>query len=370
MRFRLGAALVLIMVASLAVLPAGFVGASPARQEISNLLQNGDFEWSAPWPTQDGRSGIQVAPRWRAWWVDKPPKDIPRPYNCLGGKDDGCYWAVPEFGDVQKIAYSYRVHGGLQAQKYFTYGRMHWAGLMQKVDNLQPGSRLRFSIYMQAWMCFQFIEGCQYGKVSDQPSDMHLKVGIDPTGGQDPFSSNIVWSPEQPAWDDYELFQVEAEARNTSVTVFTHSRADWDWARSNNDVYIDDGSLEVIGQAPPASPTLPPAPRVQQSVATQPPKPAATSVATRTPAPTPTATASSTPTDTPEPTETPVRRVATLPPDDTATPAPRNVLSGLSDPDGESSGGIIGVVFLGTALFLGAILLGVLAAQRRRPHVG
>jgi hypothetical protein len=370
LRFRPGVTLVLLVVVSLAMLPIGSLSASPARQEAPNLLQNSDFEWSAPWPNQDGRSGIQVAPRWRAWWVDKPPKDIPRPYNCAGGKDDGCYWAVPEFGDVQRIAYSYRIHGGLQAQKYFTYGRMHWAGLMQTVDNIQPGSRLRFSIYMQAWMCFQFIEGCQYGKISDQPSDMHLKVGIDPTGGQDPFSPNVVWSPEQPAWDAYELFQVEAEARNTSVTVFTHSRADWDWARSNNDVYIDDGSLVVIGQAPLASPTLSPAPAVQKSVATQPPRLAATSAATRTPAPTLTATASSTPTDTPEPTETPVRRVATLPPDDTATPAPRNVLSGLSDPSGGSSGGIIGVVFLGTALFLGAILLGVVVGQRRRPHVG
>ena len=125
-------------------------------------------------------------------------------------------------------------------------------------------------------MCFQFIEGCQYGKVSDQPSDMHLKVGIDPTGGEDPFSPNIVWSPEQPAWDTYTLFQVEAVASGSSVTVFTHSRADWDWARANNDVYVDDASLVVIGQAPAVQPTQPPAapaPQARQPAATQPPKP-------------------------------------------------------------------------------------------------
>jgi LysM repeat protein len=30
------------------------------------------------------------------------------------------------------------------------------------------------------------------------------------------------------------------------VTVFTHSRPDWDWARKNNDVYLDDASLVVV----------------------------------------------------------------------------------------------------------------------------
>ena len=366
MRFRRWRTLFLIVAASLAALPMGLLDASPVHQEDSNLLQNGEFEWSAPWPSQDGQSGISVAPRWRAWWVAKPPKTIPRPYNCAGGKDDGCFWAVPEFGDVQRIAFSYRIHGGLQAQKYFTYGRMHWAGLSQKVDNIQPGARLRFSVYMQAWMCFQFIEGCQYGKISDQPSDMHLKVGIDPTGGEDPFSPNIVWSQEQSAWDVYELFQVEAVASGSSVTVFTHSRADWDWARANNDVYVDDGSLVVIGQAPPVQPTRALAPKVQQAAATQAPRPAALPVATQTLAPTLTATASPSPTDTLEPTETPVRRVATLPPEDTATPAPRNVLTGWSDSSGASSGGIIGVVFLGVAGFLGALLAGVLIGRRNR----
>jgi len=350
----------LIAAVGLAALPRGSLGASSVRQGDANLLQDGDFEWSAPWPGQ-------VAPGWRAWWVAKPPKTIPRPYNCLGGKDDGCFWAEPEFGDVQKIAFSYRVHGGLQAQKYFTYGRMHWAGLSQKVDNLQPGARLRFSIYMQAWMCTDFVEACQYGKVSDAPSDMHLKVGIDPTGGQDAFSPNIVWSPEQPAWDTWVLFQVEAEARNNSVTVFTHSRADWDWARTNNDVYVDDGSLVVIGQAAPAQPTkapAPSAPQAQPPVATQPPKPTSTPAATKTPPPTLTFTPTAT--DTPQPTETPARRVATLPPQDTATPSLQKVLSRWADFGDVSPGGILGLVFLGAAGFLGALLMGVWIGQRRR----
>jgi hypothetical protein len=358
--------LTVAFVISLALWPIGFqrAVASPATEDGPNLLQDGDFEWSAPWDAQDGMAQIRIAPRWRAWWVPDPPSSIPRPYNCLGGKDYGCYWAVPEFGDVQRLAYVYRVHSGYQAQKYFTYGRMHEAGLMQKVSNIQPGARLRFSIYMQAWMCFDFAE-CNYGKVSDKPSDMHLRIGIDPTGGDNPFSPDIVWSPEQAAWDAWALFQVEAVARNSTVTVFTHSRPDWDWARTNNDVYLDDASLVVVAQSPPSRPTQPPAPRVQP---TQLPRSTATLIATSTA--TPTLTPTATATETPLPTETPVRRVATLPPEDTATSAPPSLVGGLTSSGSDSPGKLIGVVFLAVAFLLSVLLIVVVIGQRRNAKVG
>jgi len=339
--------------------------ASPVRQEGQNLLQDGDFEWSAPWEIQDGRGEIQAAPGWRAWWLNRPPAFVGRPHNC-GGSDEGCYWAVPEFRDVQRAAYDYRVHGGYQAQKYFTYGRMHWAGLMQTVANIQPGSRLRFSAYMEAWMCFRF-EDCDRGKSSDKPAEMHLKIGIDPNGGDNPFSPDIVWSSEQAAWDEYVLFQVEAVAKNSTVTVFTHSRVDWDWARANNDVYVDDASLVIVGQAPTTVPTKPPA-RVVQPAQSLPAQPKSTSTPTRTSTPTPTITP--TPTDTPLPTETPVRRVVTLPPEDTATPAPGSWVNKAIGSDESSSGGFMGVAFLVVALVLGVVLAGVVVRQRAAPRPG
>jgi LysM repeat protein len=85
------------------------------------------------------------------------------------------------------------------------------------------------------------------GAHSDSPSDMHLRVGIDPLGGTDPFTPTVVWSAERPAWDKWVQFQVETIAISDTVTVFTHSRADWEWARINNDVYVDDASLVIVG---------------------------------------------------------------------------------------------------------------------------
>jgi len=360
LQIRRWLALMLVAAVALTTWP---VTTLSAQGESQNLLQDGDFEWSVPWDQQDHTPAKNVAPAWRGWWVSKPPADIKKPYNC-GGTDYGCYWAEPEYTAALKIADPYRVHGGLQAQKYFTYGRMHQAGLMQKVGDISPGARVRFSIYMHAWMCFDY-DACQHGKVSDKPSDMHLKIGIDPTGGDNPFSPDIVWSSEQAAWDEYVLFQVEAVAKNNAVTVFTHSRADWDWARTNNDVYLDDASLVVIGQEPLSTPTRPPAP-APRIVATVHPK------ATATPSPTNTSTPTitPTPTDTPEPTETLVPRVVTLPPEDTATSTPQSLLSNLTGSGADSPGGLIGVILLAAASFLGALLVGIVIGQRRNVKTG
>src|SRR5690606_2240545 len=56
-------------------------------------------------------------------------------------------------------------------------------------------------------------------------------------------------------YDAYSQFVVEAQAQGEQVTVFTISSPDE--ARKHNDIYWDDASLEVIGQA--AAPPPPPA---------------------------------------------------------------------------------------------------------------
>ncbi len=264
-RFRM--VVVGALCAMLAALPLALYAQTPTP----NLLVDGDFE--APnWPVQDENASLQVAPGWRAWFLDteQVPAYVKRPNNC-SGSDIGCYWAAPEYHDAFAELNPNRVRSGAKAQKYYTNGRMHEAGLYQKVAGLQPGALLRFTIYMHAWMCYK-IEACgKGGTLSDAPSDMHLRVGIDPYGGDDPFSANIVWSPEAPAFDQWVRFSVEAEAKSDTVTVFTHSRPDWDWARGNNDVYLDDASLVAVDKRPTAAtqapttlpgspaPTLPPA---------------------------------------------------------------------------------------------------------------
>lgn len=229
----------------------------PAAAQVpgQNLLVNGDFETGGggAWPFQDGIAEVQVAPGWRAFWLNEPPA-----YANPSSID---YWARPEFRDTKRIEYAYRVHGGDYAQKYFTFGRQHEAGLYQQVSNITPGTPLRFQIYMQTWSCTAEGEwnNCPTGYLSNQPAPMNTRVGIDPTGGTNPWAATVVWAPVIETHDRWTLFSVEATAQAGTVTVFTYSRVDWGggWARLNNDVYIDSASLVSTGEA---QPTVPPPP--------------------------------------------------------------------------------------------------------------
>jgi LysM repeat protein len=55
------------------------------------------------------------------------------------------------------------------------------------------------------------------------------------------------------AFDRWVEFAVETQARADTVTVFTHSRPEWGWARVENDVYLDDASLVVAQPGPVAT---------------------------------------------------------------------------------------------------------------------
>jgi len=258
----------------------------PVREDGPNLLQNGDFEVNGDtWPMQDGIGEVQAALGWRAYYVDKPPKYVVRPDYCWDNTakprpkplDDGCFWSRPEYRPMKTGPDTKnRIHGGVQAQKYFSYGRMHEAGLMQRVTGITPGAQLRFSAYMEAWMCNDYIPACDGGRKSQNPTTMHLRVGIDPTGGTDPFSSTVVWSSEVDSFDHWTQFSIEAAAKGDAVTVFTHSRAEWvDYARMNNDVYVDDASLIVVGapQPPTSTPGASPTPAAIKVAASKPTAP-------------------------------------------------------------------------------------------------
>jgi hypothetical protein len=322
----------------------GGMGAPVGAQQPTNptnLLTNGDFEawdWNVnSWPLQDGISEIQVCPGWRAYYVDNPPPNVPLPES----------WKRPEFRDVKAAEFPNRVRSGFLAQKYFSFGGQHIAGLMQQVGGIAPGTPLRFSAYMMTWGCMAG-EGewnvCPTGDKSNNPSPMHTRIGIDPTGGTNPWAASVVWSAEREAYDQWTLFQVDATAQNSTVTVFTYSHADWfdSVFRIHNDVYIDDASLIALNETPAPPPTATsappmdtpvsapedtPAPEPTSSSPTATPQPTATATmtptvtSTSTPLPSPTATA----TATASPTPTLTRTSAPPTPTTRATPSPTAV---------------------------------------------
>lgn len=239
---RILLALVLCSLGLALVLPA-----IPAGAQGQNYLQNPGFEGGyhtyRPRTARehaDCPSGIcstvQIPQGWNPWWTKDDSSDANPEYKP----------ATQPFGS--------RIHSGDRAGQYFSFHRTHRAGFYQQAT-VPANAPLQFSIWGQAWVSNNDSGG------SDQNAWINMRVGIDPTGGTDPFSPNVVWSGTMQPFDQYQLFVVQAQAQGNVVTVFTAS--DPAYPMKHNDVYWDDAALVVVGQvAPPAAPppaTPPPA---------------------------------------------------------------------------------------------------------------
>ncbi len=142
------------------------------------------------------------------------------------------------------------------------------------------------------------------------------KIGLDPTGGTDSTSPNIVWSEEVWAFDHahklvFNELQVQAAAQSNAITLFVRVNNPARVPSPIFQVWFDEVGMVKVGQAVPTDTPAPP-----------------TVTFTPTPVP-PTATPTPLPSDTPTPvpTDTP-----TLPPTDTPTPAPPATSPATSTP--------------------------------------
>lgn len=237
---------------------------TPVMIVPGNLLIDPSLE--GPYVSDGKHPEVNTSKWWSAWYscgadktVCEPPCrpltpgcSLPCPVDCIKPSgncqpDYGCYWMRAEYNPFNFDKSPNRVHSGDMAQVYFSYGRMSLGGIQQTVP-VTPGQWLRFTAYIQAWQCYAYGPDCDWGRKSDKPSDMHLRIGIDPTGGTDVNNLNVIWSPEREAYDRWVEFIVIAQAQSNRVTVFTQGGATFDYARMNNDVYIDDLALVAIGQ--------------------------------------------------------------------------------------------------------------------------
>ncbi len=265
-RTHISIILVLIFVLSLTV----------TAQGSQNLLENPGFE--APFVDRGGSPVRRVANGWQPW-------HFPPTANMPSGRN-----AQPEYQETAPDAA--RIRSGNNAQQYFNNDwRTHEGGVFQRVVGITPGTELRFSVYAWVWSS-SFSERDQ----SEQPGDVTVQVGIDPTGGTDPASNNIVWSLAVEQYDAYREYATTARATSNAVTVYV--RTSVGFPVQNTYTYLDDSVL---------------APTVDDTEPTDPPP------ATNTPVPPPTNTSVPPPTNTPSDDPTPTQETGDIP---TSTPQP------------------------------------------------
>ena len=227
-----------------------------------NLLINPSFEGEyIEW----GAGEVKVAPSWAPIYVNgrmgKPGIGI------TGGSAEGMDFARPEYKPLG-APYLYRVRSGARSQCWFSFYRVHYAGITQGVSMVEPGRWYQLSVYGQSW--------CWNDDTILKSADMFISLGLGPAGEISLEDRGIVWAPwawvpgpkgEQQSTANWTLFKsrvVQAQADSLSVWIITSPK----WSLKHADVYVDDASLDEveIGATPEPEPEPEPEPQPGEAV--------------------------------------------------------------------------------------------------------
>jgi hypothetical protein len=170
-----------------------------------------------------------MADGWTPYWVSHDPSDPPEIIR------------MPEYKPAESGLVPPRTHDGNRAQQYFTAFSTHEAGFFQQVS-VTPGEVYCFGIWGHAWSTEQDDPGFN-------DSELEQNIGIDPSGGTNWQSANIIWGgpkqyyvdPVDPTINPYGPFTLVVRAEGSQMTVYTWSRPQW--PVDHNDVYWDDAIL-------------------------------------------------------------------------------------------------------------------------------
>ncbi|MFH1927511.1 MAG: hypothetical protein ABIK79_04980 [Chloroflexota bacterium] len=216
-----------------------------------NLLINAGFEndyRTCPDPYTPGagpQDQLKLPEGWHPWY-DNVPVCPPGDPNCnlewYNRRPEYKKWDENEHPEPGPL----RVRSRPASQMFFNTTATHTAGFYQQAS-VPAQSWVTFSIWVQVWS----------NRIDDPwestlPGDYVVSVGIDPTGGADWSSEDIVWSNPVLHYDEFVQLSVTTQAISDTVTVFTRGAPIW--AVKHNDSYWDDACLVVSG-TPTPSPT-------------------------------------------------------------------------------------------------------------------
>jgi hypothetical protein len=246
------------------------------------------------------------------------------------------------------------------------------AGILQTVRNLQP------SVYYMFRLGYS-LAAKSYSGPNVRVDSIGRKVGVDPTGGTDPKSSNVIWGPDffdgNAALNRPEMTMIFA-ARSERATIFLRAIAR-DGSGGENRVWFDAVCMEARPDTPTATP-LPPTATTVPPMATVRPTPTRVAlpsptriIPTKTPAISPTPTAMSTATSMPM--QAPIEAAAPIPaatPGEVAMPVPtarhaRRVATLLPAAPIELDAGLLTRVGMGSILgSLVFFVVGIILSKR------
>ncbi len=201
-----------------------------------NLLKNAGFENGF---TARGRTAEVVANEWTAWFAVLPGVE-------------GINYAPRYLPRFRQRDEPYTVHTGLWSQEMGTEHSTHTGGLWQRLQ-VPRDSRIQASIWVQVWAT----DG-EVARVSAPPGTYATMLGIDPRGGEDPYSDRIVWTAPITITDLWVPLNMEVDVAGPNITMFTRGQPLR--ALAHNVSRWDSACLRVVGLAGEPTYTLVPLP--------------------------------------------------------------------------------------------------------------
>ncbi len=234
------------------------------------MIKNAGFEgvWWRKTHTGQEFGEIFVPEYWVAFWKESGPVPWdPQNNNGFGRPEMQVINREPPFLDPP------RIRSGNRALKYFTFFRIHDAGLYQQVD-VEEGARVTVRAFAHAWSSTSDNPRCSDGSnvgckvvalregdpnLDDADRNFTFRVGVDPTGGTDPWADSVVWGAGAHIYNGYaQVPEASAVAEGDRITVFLRSTVLWPFKHC--DAYWDDVELVLEPISSPEPPPVGPPP--------------------------------------------------------------------------------------------------------------
>lgn len=241
------------------------------------MLRNGDF--SLPWSGNNWvdvyetngdhyrreAGEIQVPDGWDSVWY---LHGLPVPHD----NENTVGYSAPE-AHYTKAMSPTRFRGAKPGYQMFTFSRIHHAGLYQKIVNVKIGSTVKLSGYAHAWSNNWHTSHTDDPRWSEGPGysagyklegtddnnnwrNFTFRLGIDPTGGINPFADTVVWGQGAHIYNEFgSVPDVSVVAKSSVITVFVSSESRLPF--KHNDTYWDDITLTAVSDPPPVDPPDP-----------------------------------------------------------------------------------------------------------------
>ena len=220
-KFSFGISLLLI-----SLVLVGSLTMRPTFAQTQNLLLNGDFEEG--YSQAEGFEEAWVAVGWEPFAITT---DLDIPNNPTGNQP--VYLASDSTASTEN-----RVLNGSRSQMWRTSFSSAFAGVSQRVP-IPADSTVRLSAWTYGWSSTG-----DDPTISQNAAWMRQRIGIDPTGGTDPNSPDIIWSPAAQYIDTWGELAVEATASSNHVTVYLSAYPNF--VLPNNEVYYDNAQLTLV----------------------------------------------------------------------------------------------------------------------------